>query len=245
MWLEAILTRDDVSELVAGLLPITIRLADDGELYLHDLVETALVPEVGLRVRCAMRVRWSLLGVAVPITLRSLTVLLRPAIVRTDGADRLAFTIAIEQADLAGVPEGIDLGFTHLVNRELEAKHVALSWAYADALSHVFELPATLSPPRELALRVDAAQVKATGDALGLAIEFHANVRAREADANGGEASRAARAASPAPSLAPSPPQWPRAAWLGGLATAALWAGYALGRTRRRQLPGWRPPFAR
>jgi hypothetical protein len=79
------------------------------------------------------------------------------------------------------------------VNRELAAKHVELSWNYAATLNHVFSLPDALQPLLRLRLTVIDAQVRATKEALGLAIQIRANVKREE-----GGVSRTSSPPSPA-----------------------------------------------
>lgn len=81
MWVEAILGTEDLSQLVAQLLPMTIHLGD-GTLSLSDPKDISLLPDVGLRATCRGHVHWPLLGIEVPVALNLLTVILRPEIAR-------------------------------------------------------------------------------------------------------------------------------------------------------------------
>jgi hypothetical protein len=263
MWLEAIVPKDDLTHLAAEILPLTVHLGNDGELFLHDPTEVALVADVGLRLVCAVRLRWSVLGISVPITVRSVSVLLRPEVVAAGDGDKIAFKLEIDHLDMAGLPAGIDAGIVHLVNRELEAKHLDLSWGYAATLSHVFDLPDMLRPSEKLELAVDGARVRATEDALGLAIQFKARVHRQD-----GSALPAAAAAplpspmangvrqpvEPAPAVhsagagerlprGGTPPTtglgvgWIEGAAFASVSAAMLVAGYAIGKRRARRFP--------
>jgi hypothetical protein len=176
VWLEGVLPKEDLSLLVGQLAPVSIRLGKDGELHVHDPSEVTVVPGPCLRVVCKATLRWTVLGITMPITLNSLAILLRPTIAKRAEVDVLVFQLEIEHADFAGLPAGVDRHITELVNRELEAKHAELSWDYATMLSHIFNLPDSLQPLEHLKLTVGTARVKASGDALALAIEFHADV---------------------------------------------------------------------
>ncbi len=179
MWVEAVVPQQDLAALLGQLLPAAIRLGEDGELRLGDPTSVALVAEVGLRVVCGATLRWELLGHPVPITLESIAVVVHPEIDERPDGRRLVFKIQLEHADVAALPRFLDDGVTGLINHELAAKHVELSWNYAATLSHAFELPASLLTHDQLALEVADARVKATGDALGLAIRFTASARRR------------------------------------------------------------------
>lgn len=176
MWLEAILLKDDLSKLVAEFMPVTIRLGDDGELLVSDPSDVSLIGAVGLRVVCKATLRWSVLGITVPVTLHSLTVLLCPEIAQREGGNELVFKLEIEHTNLAGLPTIVDNRVTELVNRELAAKHVELSWNYRATLGHVFDLPDALHPLEQIHLTVEGAKVKSTPEALGLAIQIGARV---------------------------------------------------------------------
>jgi hypothetical protein len=237
MWIEAVLLTEELSMLVGQFAPVTIRLGEDGELQVHDPSEITIVPDVGLRVVCKAKLRWTVLGFAVPVTLDSLAVLLLPAIVKRGDVDVLVFRLEIEEADIAGLPTGIDSRITDIVNHELEAKHVELSWDYAATLNHQFDLPDLLKPVERLKLTVGGARVKASGGSLALAIEFYVDVLRGLPPA-----------ASPTPPLAPTaaplsagsklvhaakaPARWLKSAIVGGLAVCALWGPYFLGRAR-------------
>ena len=198
MWLEAVVPQQDLTVLLGELLPATLRLGEDGELRLGEATGVSLVAGIGLRVVCGATLRWSVLGVHVPIKLASIIVIVRPEIVGRSEGRRLVFKVEIEHADVVGLPKVVDDGVTHLVNRELAAKHAELAWDYAATLSHVFALPASLEPHRELALTVVDASVRAAGGAVALAVRFEAAARPR-----GGSVSPAA--SPPLGSKPPSP----------------------------------------
>ncbi|WP_394823344.1 hypothetical protein [Pendulispora albinea] len=188
MWLEAILSRDDLAAVVEQLVPVKIRFGtdsteseatngdDDDERYLvlHDPTEVTLIPDVGLRVVCKASVRWPVLRIRVPVSVKSLTAILSPEVQREDGHDALVFRLAIEHADLAGVPSVIDTRITDKINAALAEKRIA--WNFAKTLSHTFGLPAVLEDVSGFELAVLGGQVKITADALALAVAFRPRV---------------------------------------------------------------------
>jgi hypothetical protein len=223
--------------LVGQFAPVTIRLGEDGELQVHDPSEITIVPDVGLRVVCKAKLRWTVLGFAVPVTLDSLAVLLLPAIVKRGDVDVLVFRLEIEEADIAGLPTGIDSRITDIVNHELEAKHVELSWDYAATLNHQFDLPDLLKPVERLKLTVGGARVKASGESLALAIEFYVDVL-RGLPAAASPPPPLASAAEPSSAsgkpvhASKAPARWGGSAIVGGLAACAHWGAHFLGRAR-------------
>jgi len=183
MWLEAILSREDLVAVVEQLVPLKIRLdvndeeKDDDEgrfLVLHDPSEVTLVPDVGLRLVCKASVRWPVFRIRVPVNVKSLTVILKPAIERRDGHDALAFGLHVEHADLAGLPPMIDAHITEKINEALAKETIA--WDFAKTLSHAFNLPPVLEDLSAFELVVLGGKVKITDEALGLAVAFRPRV---------------------------------------------------------------------
>ena len=199
MWVEAILMKEDLSKLIGQFLPVAIRLGDanEGELSLTDPSDVSLVAGEGLRVVCKAKVRWPVLGIDVPVTLHSLTILMRPEPVRREHGDAVVFKLEIEHADLAGVPSMIDDRITEYVNKELDAKHVELTWDVASTLAASFELPDTLVPLDALKLAVAGVRVKVTTEALGVAVLFDYSVTRLLHGARAGRATPAMYAAAP------------------------------------------------
>ena len=254
MWVEAILLKEDLSALVAQFAPLTIRLGHDGHLHVTDPGDVVLLPDTGLRVVCKAKLEWPILGISFPVTLNSLVVILRPKIVPRATGETLVFFLEIEHADLAGVPTMVDNRATEMINSELAAKHVELSWDYINTLTQTFDLPASLQPLEQLALRVGGAKVKVTSEAMGLAILFVANVT-RRASGDAVDETSARPVAHAARSNGasvdtnadakygfPAPPR-ARSAWAistgeavaGGVAALAMWGAYALGRSASRR----------
>jgi hypothetical protein len=231
MWLEAIIARDDLVDLMRRFLPVKIDLGG-GTLTAFEASDIELVPDMGLRVRSKAEVEWPLLGIDLPVALHELTVLLRPQILARDGVDKLVFGLEIEHADLAGVPTFLDNRITERVNRELQDKHVELAWDFARALTHVFDLPRTLSLAEALALDVAWGRIRITDEALVLAVSFHANVLR--------EGARLRTVTPPVPEPPRSEPRLraPEArslAVLGALALTAAGGIYATARGLRRR----------
>jgi len=242
MWIEAILLQEELSTLVGQFAPVTIGLGGDGELRIHDPGEITVVPDLGVRMVCKATLRWTVLGFEVPVTLESLAVLLRPRIAKRGDVDVLVFQLEIEHANIVGLPQGIDKRITDLVNRELEAKHVELSWDYAATLNHQFALPDILQPVERIRFTVGGARVKASGDSLALAIEFYADVLRDSLPSGEAAVVRSAPERGIAPvALAVGSKlvhatktrvHWERSAVLCGLVACGLWGAYWFGRAR-------------
>jgi hypothetical protein len=232
MWIEVILSRDDLVRVLGEAFPFTIHLngaTAEHSLSLTDLGEVTLLADVGLRVVCKARVRWPVLGIDVPVAVNSLTLLLLPTIGRTNaGEETLAFRASIEHADFAGLPSLVDNGITAAINAKLAAKEAALSWRFTKALTYVARLPAILEPLESFAIRPAWGKVRITDDAIVYAASFHSAL-VRRGDPLPGDI---APVAPPSPSKPPAADSIPahRDGRVGQIAAAGILA-LALGAT--------------
>jgi hypothetical protein len=176
MWVEAVLLRDDLDRLVAQFAPMTIPIGA-GHLLLSDPSPCVPVPDVGLRVECKARVHWPVLGIPVPITVHSLTMLVRPEVAAGARGSVLVFKLEIEAMDLAGIPAVLAPRITGMVNDELARRQVELSWDFGSALTHSFHLPESMQPLGSLDLTVLAGRVMIRSDGIGLAVQLDSAVQ--------------------------------------------------------------------
>jgi hypothetical protein len=175
MWVEAVLLGEDLDRLVAQFAPMTIPIGA-GHVVLSEPAPAVLVPEVGLRVTCQARMHWPVLGIDVPVTIQSLVVMVRPAIVPGPDGQALVVTVEIESVDLAGVPKMIEEKITERVNAELGRRQIELSWRFMRTLSHSFSLPESIRPLASLALRAMAGRVRIQVDGVSLAVQLESAV---------------------------------------------------------------------
>ncbi|MDP9036776.1 MAG: hypothetical protein M3O50_18410 [Myxococcota bacterium] len=245
MWLEAILTKDDLHAIAAQFAPMRFRLGDNGQLDLDEPTEVSMVPGRGIRIVCAATLHWPVLGMDVPVSIRSAAVVVSLEVeARGDGA-ALVFKPEIEHANVALLPAMVDGRVTSLVNQELAKKHVELAWNFERTLSHVFPLPEALETTASLGLRVKAGAVKINVDALGFAVSFDTEVQRRVngVDQAPIDSERPRTEASSPPLFAPRvpvrslvPPGLPSLqglealAYRGAVAALALAAAFAFGR---------------
>lgn len=197
MRIEAILSREDLEKVLSDFAPLKIRLGDKGELLLFAPSEVSILEGQGLRFTCQGHLHWPVLGFRVPVTLKSLVVMIRPVVEKRPDGDALVFNLVLERADVAMVPWVIDEPITKLVNHELEARRVELSWNFAKTLSHIFPLPAVLETAASLGLRVDWGETRITSEAVVFGVSLEVNVERR--------VDNAAEGGGAAPSLAGEP----------------------------------------
>ena len=180
MWVEGILSKDNVISLVGQFLPMSIHLGenpDDGHyLELFEPRQVSLVQDVGLRVTCGARIRWPILGIDLPLTVESVTLLLCPSIPNPIGRDELDFRLTVANIDFAWAPATLDDRIAEKINHELSKKHALLSWRFGEMLSHVFKMPPFLPPLNAVALEVAWGEVRVTNEAAVIAVSFHSRV---------------------------------------------------------------------
>ena len=176
MFLEALVTHEDLRALLVSALPLTILLDDtDGShsLALSDLTEIAIVPGMGVRLTCRALLHWPLLGIDAPLTLNSLCVVLVPEVTPSPGGEGLSFGVAIEHVNIAGVPSALDETISRAVNARLAARHLELSWDFSKTFARVVPLPNLLEPLESLSIHVAWGKVKITEEALVFALSLH------------------------------------------------------------------------
>ena len=179
MRLEATLTREDLGHIVSDLAPVRIRLGDKGELHLADPSDVSLIAGRGLRVVCTAELSWAVLGFSVPITLKSLVLIVEPSIEERGDLQALIFRLHIESADIVGVPQVIGARATEFVRTSLAEKHVELAWSFSKTLSHTFAFPAMLENIASIALEVAGASLTVTSDTLVFGVVFGTRVGRR------------------------------------------------------------------
>jgi hypothetical protein len=179
--LQARLTRADLSAAAVKFTPLHIRLGEDGELLLGDVSEVALVAGKGLRIVCKGQLHWSVLGIRLPVTFDSLAVCIEPTLQTKADIESLVFKLAIERAEVAMVPQVIGDHMTERINKELEDKHVELSWAFKKTLSHAFSMPPSMTNIESFGLRAIAGTLEVTSEALVFGVSFTSEVARKPA----------------------------------------------------------------
>ena len=175
MWIEAIVSREDFASLATELFPLSIHLGksdSDHYLLLSAATTVTLVEGRGLRFTCNAQIRWPVLGMDLPINVEAVTVLIEPSV--PDGSQSLLLGVQLEHANVSWLPALLDAKIVHAVNDALREKRDALSWNFAQALSHEFPLPELLQPLRALDLSAGWGKVRVTAEAMVLVVSFNA-----------------------------------------------------------------------
>jgi hypothetical protein len=176
MWAEAIITPKDCEDFVRSMMPFEIVLDALGKraLSLEHPARVALVAERGIMIETPARLRWTVAGAEVPISIRLAQVLLLPTIATHAGRDALVFTLRVERAEFVSLPDSIDKSITSRLNEALEKSPARLVWNFTKALDFHFKLPLSIRPARQIDLTAKWGRVRVTDEAVVLALSFHA-----------------------------------------------------------------------
>jgi hypothetical protein len=171
MWAEAVLLVEDLDRLVEQFTPMTLTFGA-GRLQLSAPSRCAPVPGLGVRVTFKATAHWPLLGIEVPVAVRSLSLLLRPEICAGTDGEALVFQPVVEAMDIPGLPRALERKLTVMVNRELSRTHASLSWGFTKTLTHSFSLPGSMAPIDSLDLTATAGRIEVRSDGIRLAVSF-------------------------------------------------------------------------
>jgi hypothetical protein len=180
MWVEAILSKDDLAAVVADLCPLTIALGQgagtDQYLRLLNPKNVVLVENRGLRLTCEAEILWPVLGIDIPIRVESLTLMLALELSPTADQEVIVLKPELEEIDVSWVPQLFDRKVKERINQELGKQQDALSWRFFQTLSHFFVLPELLNPVGGLQVQVAWGKLRVSEEAIVLAVSFHTKV---------------------------------------------------------------------
>jgi hypothetical protein len=174
MQITARLDEATIIRLMNELFPLTIALDDSSDerwLEIAAPQHVELVAAVGLRVRTTGRLRWTLAGMSVPVTLNVVQLLLRPEIGGDERGGMLVLHPELEELDLKNIPSMIDQPIQNAINQRLDAEAHRLAWHFGESLGLTVPLPPEISPPHTLHIQAPHAAVVVDSDALRLSID--------------------------------------------------------------------------
>jgi hypothetical protein len=174
MWIQAILSKEDLVVALGQLLPLKIHLDKDPSterwLFLDKATDIELVSERGLRVACPAELMWSVGGLDIPIKLHTMRLMVRPEILSKTDGDVLAFLLELEEADFKGIPGLIDRGIMRAINASLADREFA--WNFTRTLTRTVRMPSTLDPIDSLSIRVNWGKCRVDAEGFALAVSF-------------------------------------------------------------------------
>jgi len=184
MLLQATFGLDDLIDALQRFTPLELRLGDlegkDRTLFIERPERVTLVPERGLRIETTARLKWTVAGISVPVTVQAAQLLLIPEIAQREGRDVLRFQLVLESADLKHVPAFLDAKVVDEVNEALQADDARPTWGFLDTLSFSVGLPARLVSARAFELNAYWGAMKITDAAVIFTVSYNAAVKMEE-----------------------------------------------------------------
>ncbi len=168
-------------ELLNQLTPVRIHMTPTDEdrrwLELDSPTSASLVAGKGLRVSTRGRLRYKVLGITVPVTIRTLELMLSPRIGDAGDASRcLMFDVEILDADLSMVPAVVDSMLVSKLNAALSPHKTKAFWEFGETLSRAFNLPRRLEPLDQFTLTSTGGAVVVTDEFVQLRLDFGAQI---------------------------------------------------------------------
>ena len=178
MLIQVSLALDDLTLALSRLTPLEIDLREEGGperlLFIEPAAHVELVPDRGLRIATSARLRWTIAGVVIPVTVSSARLLLLPELVTVKDRDALAFSFFLEEADLKHVPAFLDEKVVDQVNDALRKTDARPVWQFLDTLSIGFDMPPTIRPPSpRFELSPQWGALKITDQEIVFSVSFH------------------------------------------------------------------------
>jgi hypothetical protein len=187
MQITARLDETTLRQLLGELLPVTIRLGEEGGgdgddpgdrwIRIDPARKVDFVASLGLRVEVSGALRWKTVGVPMTIGINSAQILLRPSVVGEAEEARLLFHPELEEMDIKRVPGFIEGGITDVINKRLAREVDKMAWHFGRTLRA--RVPIIGNQLREIEtfdLAAGPAAVEVTADAvvltLSLAMQF-------------------------------------------------------------------------
>ena len=175
MRLEAHLTTGDLQDALYQLTPMAVSLDPDTpsrRLSIRPPREVQLVDGVGVRIVVDVQLQWDLIGVKFPVTLRRVSLLLKPYIELIEGQPALLFLPQLQEADLSAIPGILRDVILARINDALARPDARIAWRFMETLDFRFPLPPLVSPAFEVRLYARGGVVQVDQGVLRLAIEW-------------------------------------------------------------------------
>jgi hypothetical protein len=170
--IATVLDLSTVTALLHDLTPFTVNLATDTDKdrWMHvDAPESVeLVAGVGARIRTSARVQWTVAGVHIPFTIRTVVLAIGLELADTETGSRLCVLPRIEEADLKNVPDMIDDKLVELANARLAAQAGAIGWSMGESLALRLVLPRALAGVDRFEMDVSDARLTISAEAIRL-----------------------------------------------------------------------------
>lgn len=175
MRLEAHLTTGDLQDALFQLTPMAVSL-DPGtpsrQLTIRPPSKVALLDGLGLLVVTDLQLQWDVIGVRVPVSLRGVSLLLRPIVELIAGEPALLFLPQLQEADLSAIPGILRDVILARINDALSRPDARIAWHFMDTLDFRFPLPPQVLPAFQVRLFARSASVHVENGVLRLGIDW-------------------------------------------------------------------------
>jgi len=181
MKIDVLLNRATIAKVIHDFAPVRIHLTPTDEdrnyIELEEPTLIEMVPGRGVRVVCSGRIRYALGPVALPLSMRRLSLLLVPEVVSgRRGGPALGFGIHIEDSDLELVPGLVEGAIAHRVNPAMTPAESPLRFELGEALSKAFKLPERLEPLDTFGIKARDASIVVDEQGLTLSIALDLSI---------------------------------------------------------------------
>lgn len=172
MQLRAVVRRDDVIGLLQEVTPLRVELSRRPQraISIGRPTELEFVPGAGLRIRGDARISWDIVGMTVPVTARTIELLLVPKLELHEGRYVLSLDPRLEELDLEVVPFFVDSKISGAVRAAIDKKRSKLRWDLGRLLQ--WDLTDRVSPPTRLELGIRNASIVVDEDSLVIDLSF-------------------------------------------------------------------------
>jgi hypothetical protein len=175
MRLEAHLTTGDLQDALFQLTPMAVSLDPDTpsrQLSIKPPSKVVLLDRQGLQVITDLQLQWDLIGVRVPVSLRRVSLLLRPSVELLEGQPALVFVPQLQEADVSAIPGILRDVILGRINDALARPDARIAWRFMETLDFRFPMPAQISPAFEVRLFARAGSVHVENGTLRLGIDW-------------------------------------------------------------------------
>ena len=174
MWIQALLTPNQLVNSLAGLFPLQILLdGTDPDRFLRVERPTRVTTtHAGIRLDTSACMQWDVIGIKVPLVMRHLVLTLIPSIAQREGEDALVLSLRLDDADLSVVPEFVETPLLQRVNEELAKEGAQIVWRFTHTLDFHFTLPDRIVGAPRLHLFAHQGATRISDEGIVLAAHF-------------------------------------------------------------------------
>lgn len=174
MWLQAVVTQEDLAVAFERLLPIRVDLDPDdaaGDRWLHigPIASLEMIPGVGVKLSCGARIGYAVAGFHPELGIDSLTLRAKLSL-EGERRDLLVLELHLDDADFSVLPAFVDHLIVSAVNRKLAT--LRLTWNFGQFLTRSFELPASQVPLDAISIGVKWGEAAVTTEGASLTISL-------------------------------------------------------------------------